>query len=199
MIARLLAALPVCMVLAAITQAAGPSPREAVAIVVRVSGVVPGTADSERVSKATVRAVQLECDGLQEPACAAERTTNSNGEAVFRLKEGPAVVIVTGEDTDMHWATGACSVDATDRLQVEIVLRIDDVVRDCVIRLPTGAPQPGYDRTGGSEKADAPVEHDQRQDDRCRTCDLRVAPAPGSGPAPESSVSEVRNEQIGVN
>ena len=118
-----------CLLFTTIAQGMNPPQEEDVSIEVRVTGFI-SNAESERVLNANVQAIRLECKA-QEATCTFEHTTNADGMAALRMQRGPAVVVVTGEDTERHWSTGSCAIDAVDNLLVEIELRVDEVVHIC--------------------------------------------------------------------
>lgn len=92
-------------------------------LTVFVRGLLPDTDEPLPIKKATVR-----IETAEEPL---ERPTNTHGKASFRLEAGTVSVIVTGQDTAEHWATGTCSVELESDLVVSFVLDLEESTRKC--------------------------------------------------------------------
>lgn len=94
-----------------------------VSLTVLVSGVKPDSREPVPVRKATVVVV--------DSSESVERITNAKGQAKFMIPAGKVSIIVTGQDTTDHWATGICSAVLETDLIARIQLDLEAVTREC--------------------------------------------------------------------
>lgn len=58
-----------------------------------------------------------------------ERPSKANGSASFLVPAGEVTIIVTGQDTARHWATGICQVNIASELEVKLQLDLEEATR----------------------------------------------------------------------
>jgi len=96
---------------------------EDVLLTILVSGLLQESDEPINIRRATVR---VENSDFQD-----ERPTDAKGKVVFKLPTGSVKIVVTGQDTERHWATGSCSVEVTEDMVVGVRLDLKEVTRDC--------------------------------------------------------------------
>jgi hypothetical protein len=92
-------------------------------LTVVVKGVMSDKDESVPIKKATVL--------VENSNDSPERRTNTNGKATFNLEAGPVFILVTGQDTEEHWATGSCSVELDTDLIINFQLDLEKTTHEC--------------------------------------------------------------------
>ncbi len=94
-------------------------------LTVVVMGMMPGKDKPVPIKSATV--LVENSDDLPE------RRTNTNGKATFKTEAGPIFILVTGQDTEEHWATGSCSMELDSNLVVNFQLDLEQTTHECAL------------------------------------------------------------------
>lgn len=100
-----------------------------IALTVVVTGIKkkseqPSVAPVEFIHKASI--VVKSASGVMP-----DILTNTAGAAVFTVPAGHVDVIVTGQDTELHWGTGSCAVEADKDMVLYFRLDRDDPTFEC--------------------------------------------------------------------